>query len=217
MEQPSREPPAGSGSGIDPLTLAATLCARVCHDLAGTLGALAGMLDVKQPDGTPDPEALSFALACAGELVLRLRLLRTAWGAESEMGDLRALAAGLPGADRLTLDLDGLQGETGPEWQRLAACLLLVAAGGLPRGGTIRLHAQAGSLGAAIDGPRAAWPASLAACAEPEGLARCGAEPRGVAAAMLHLQAQALGLQIHLPSAVELELRPSGRAADEGG
>ena len=73
--------PAGSGAP-EPLALAGAVCARVCHDLAGTLGAMAGMLDLVAE--SQDAEALALASSCARELTARLRLLRAAWGADTD-------------------------------------------------------------------------------------------------------------------------------------
>jgi histidine phosphotransferase ChpT len=177
---------------MEQIELAGVVCARVCHDLAGTLGALAGMLEMAGEDA----DALAVARACAAELSARLQLLRAAWGHDSEVGDLASLAAGLPGAERLRVEVGDL-GEA-PGLRRLAACALLVAAAGLPRGGDIRITAQDGGLRVCIGGARAAWPEWLGAAAAPE--------PRSVAGAMMAVQARAAGLRLEVVSSVELRL-----------
>lgn len=180
----------------DALGLAGMVCARVCHDLAGTLGALAGMLDMVAE--APDPEALALAQDCARELSARLRLLRAAWGAESEVDDLHTLLPGLPNAAKLQVDLAGASLESDAVRQ-FAACLLLVAASALPLGGNILLSGTGKGLSLRVEGRRATWPAGLT---EAAGKA---VEPRGVAVAMAKLRAESLGLTLQLKSAGELQ------------
>ncbi len=180
----------------DALGLAGMVCARVCHDMAGTLGALAGMLDMVAE--APDPEALALAQDCARELTARLRLLRAAWGAETEVEDLAALLPGLPNAAKLRVSLDDAALEEDAARQ-FAACLLLVAAGALPFGGSIRLGGAGTRLSLRVEGRRAAWPAGLL------GVAEGAVEPRGVAVAMARLRAESLGVVLRLRSEFELE------------
>ena len=59
------------------LRLAELLCARLCHDLSGPLGALIGVLEVAR-DKQPDSEALALAEETAVQLAQRLKLLRAA-------------------------------------------------------------------------------------------------------------------------------------------
>ena len=205
----SRSTPVDPGpSGpIDPLTLCGVVCARLCHDLAGTLGALSGMLEMTNPDGTPDAEALDLARACARELSGRLRLLRAAWGADTDIGDLDGLLPGLPNAERLSVDLAGLTPGNTLAARRLTLSLLLVAAGALPRGGAITLTGTQQAMQIAIDGARAGWPPSLQpALASPAGLEAASQEARSVAVAIAILQARALGLTLQVVSTVLLQI-----------
>jgi histidine phosphotransferase ChpT len=178
-------PAAKTSPPPDPLDLAATLCARLCHDLAGTLGALSGAVEMAAEE--QDAEALSLAVSCARELNARLRLFRAAWGTYGDTADLLALGAGLPGAERLRLELGGLPQALEPGMRRLAASLLIVAAGALPRGGAIELACSPRRLALSVAGPRVAWPSPG------EGLAA-----REVPLALARLQASALGLRISI-------------------
>lgn len=196
---------------LDPLTLGGVVCARLCHDLAGTLGALSGMLDITNADGTPDSEALDLARACARELSDRLRLLRAAWGADTDVSDLHTLLPGLPNAERLAVDLAGLPTAAGLAQRRLTLSLLLVAAGALPRGGAITVSGAAAGPGAtmrlAIEGARAAWPPALQPAAETQaGLVQACQEARSVAVGIAILQAQALGLSLRIVSPTVLDV-----------
>jgi histidine phosphotransferase ChpT len=192
--------------GLDPLTLAASLCARLCHDLAGSLGALTGTLEIAAEEN--DREALDLALTISRELAARLRLLRAAWGSDADIPPPASLLPGLPGAEKLTLDTAALTAET-PETLRLSLSLLLVAAAGLPRGGLIRLSGPDTRQNLDIEGPRAAWPEALSACLSSDAaLIAAARSPRSLAIALACLQARALGRKITLASPTSLTITP---------
>ena len=67
----------------DSLRLAELLCARLCHDLSGPLGALIGVLEIAREE-QPDSETLALAEETAVELTQRLKLLRAAWGQDGD-------------------------------------------------------------------------------------------------------------------------------------
>jgi histidine phosphotransferase ChpT len=175
--------------GLDPITLAGTICARLCHDLAGSVGALTGTLELAVEEN--DREALALAMVLSKELAARLRLLRAAWGVGSETPSPETLFDGLPGAERLRLEAAALQA-TAPETLRLSLSLLLAAAAGLPRGGTITLSGTDQLMHIELQGTRAAWPSALAECLDSEAalLAACQT-PRSAAIALACLQARA--------------------------
>ena len=79
------------------LRLAELLCARLCHDLSGPLGALIGILEIAREE-QPDSETLALAEDTADELVQRLKLLRAAWGQDGDDMDVGPAARlrGLP-------------------------------------------------------------------------------------------------------------------------
>ena len=72
------------------LRLAELLCARLCHDLSGPLGALIGILEIAR-DEQPDSETLALAEDTAVELGQRLKLLRAAWGQDGDELDVARL------------------------------------------------------------------------------------------------------------------------------
>ena len=193
----------------DPLHLPSALAARLCHDIAGPLGALAATLELLAEDG--DPEALAIARESAAMLSARLRLLRAAWAEEVEVPGTRImqqLVAGLPNAERLRVTIS-LPSEMAPGLRRLGLNLLLLAAASLPRGGDVHLGAQAGGLLLTIGGRDAAWPMALAGCAAsaaPED--QDWPDPRGLAVPMACLLAVAQGLRIEVLSETELSVRP---------
>jgi len=125
------------------LRLAELLCARLCHDLSGPLGALIGVLEVAR-DEQPDSETLALAEDTAVELAQRLKLLRAAWGHDSDDLDvarLRGFADCLSSSRRVRLDLAGLESDAvfAPPVGRIVLNLVLLAAESLPGGGIVAL------------------------------------------------------------------------------
>lgn len=150
------------------LALAETLAERLCHDLAGMVGTLMGAVELATDDPSMRDEALPMASEAAVMLGHRLRLMRAAWGSvgfSMDGRDLVALAAGLPSGRRVRVVLDGVQPgrRFTASTARLLLNLLILAVEALGGEGTVSLSGgQEGSLALSIDGPRAAWPSSLA-------------------------------------------------------
>jgi histidine phosphotransferase ChpT len=140
------------------LHLGEMICARVCHDLGGLAGTLAGALDLAQDEG--GGEAIALARETADALARRLRLVRAAFGPVSEpLGapGIADLAAGLD--ERVRVDVSGLgRGSLTGEQARLALAMLMLGAEALPAGGIVQVSAEAGgALRVVAQGPRAAW------------------------------------------------------------
>jgi histidine phosphotransferase ChpT len=198
------------------LRLAELLCARLCHDLAGPLGALIGVLEIAREE-EPDSDSVAVAELTAVELGQRLKLLRAAWGQDAEGLDLetlQSLTTGLVAGSRpVRLDLSGLApGTTFPPPQaRLVLNVVLLAAESLPGGGLIALAGSSDSyLLVTISGPRAAWPTGFAACLLGDTVALRDEfdNPRHIQAPLTALLARKLGCQLSI-------LMPSG-AEDAG-
>jgi histidine phosphotransferase ChpT len=187
------------------LQLAELLCSRLCHDLSGPLGALIGVLEIAR-DEQPDSETLALAEDTAVELAQRLKLLRAAWGLESEemsVARLRGFADSLSSSRRVRLDLAGLDPETvfPAREAKLVLNLVLLAAEGLPGGGTIALSGlPEDTVVATIAGPRAGWPTGLASWLSDEGAAREAllADPRRLQAPLTVLLARGLGARLSM-------------------
>ena len=166
----------GRGNGATMATvLASGLAMRLCHDLSGPLVAVLSALEMAAEEAPPaEPDApLAVAGACARHLAARLALLRAAWGMDTGTLDatrIGDLAEGLPNRGRISLDLGGmgngtLDGLTG----RIVLNMLLLAAAGLPKGGTIALGWEGRGFMARIQGPKVIWPEGLAGMlADPE-------------------------------------------------
>ena len=178
--------------------LAECLCARLCHEMSGGLGTVAGTLDMALHDPAPG-EALALAHEAAAEMVDRLRLLRAAWAGDCgamDAGLLGSLLAGIPAHVRV--ELDGLGGTFDGPVARVLLNMLLLGIEALPRGGTIRLAGVAGGdVALTVTGNKAAWPAGLAlALADP--LAAPLDDPRTVVGPLTAQLAQAAGLRLAL-------------------
>lgn len=195
----------------DRVHVAELVCARLCHDLGGLLGALTGTLELLTEDDGAN-EAATVAIDTAAMLAARLKLLRAAWAGTPEPLDLRhlaALAAGLANR-RVMLDLDGLPPAAvfPAAMARLVLNLLLLAADSLPRGGVLRLDGTATDLIARLNGPGAAWPPGLAGMlADPASAWAALTEPRTLQAPLTALLARHHGLALSL-------LLPAGAARD---
>ena len=188
----------------DPVRLSELVCARLCHDLAGPLSPLIGMVELAREVPSAIGEALSVVEDAAAEMGNRLRLLRAAWtgdGGEMDSAGLRALASGLPNARRLRLVFDiAAPTALSAGMARVALNLLLLAAESLPLGGTIRLSGDSASeLLLRIEGPRAAWPAGLSVVLSDEAAAWTALDgPRTLQAPLTALTARSLGLHLSM-------------------
>lgn len=190
-------------SGSDPLRLAELVCARMSHDLGGTIGTLAGALELAE-DPLVGAEAMALAQQAAAELRQHLELLRATWGptgAPLGLAALRTLAEGLPHARRSTLDLTALPEDTAfsPPFARLVLNLLLLAGDALNGSGEVTLTGTSTDLVIAIAGPRAAWPSGMASCLNSDAEAWAALrDARSLQMPLTALLARALGLRLSL-------------------
>ena len=191
--------------------LAELLTARLCHDLAGPLGTLAGAVELVEETG--DGTILATAREVSALLVRRLRLLRAAWATDPApfgVADLKNLMGGLPAGDRIALDFSGLSAtpDFTAEIGRVVLNLLLLGAEALRGGGTLHLAgAPDQEIVLRIAGPRAAWPAALPSCLLAQGQSPELLEPRSLQLPLTVLLAFQAGYRLSL-------LMPLTAAAD---
>lgn len=131
----------------DMLELAALLCSRVCHDLISPVGAIVNGLEVLDDD--PKPEDREFALdlirKSAKTASARLQFCRIAFGAAGSAGsaidtrDAHQVAANFLNDDRTTVDWHIPPAFLPKNRVKLLLNLMLLAAGAIPRGGTIKV------------------------------------------------------------------------------
>jgi histidine phosphotransferase ChpT len=198
---------------IGPLHLAELLCSRLCHDLSGLLGSLVGVLEIAREEQA-ESETLAVAEDTAVELTQRLRLLRAAWGQDSEPVDvsqLQTFAESLLASRRVRLELFGMEpdAEFTPGAGRLLLNILLLAAESLPSGGIVALSGSPTSnVVVTIAGPRAAWPPGLGACLADETAAWAPAiTARHLQAPLTALIARENGIRLSM-------LMPAGAGSD---
>ena len=148
--------PTDSGPiALGALDLAALLCSRVCHDLISPVGAIVNGVEVLEDD--KDEETRTFALdlikKSARQASAKLQFCRLAFGAagsagaQIETGDAEKAARGLLEDEKLKVTWN-LPRELKPKNQvKLLLNMLLIAAGAIPRGGTVTIDPIEGSPG----------------------------------------------------------------------
>jgi histidine phosphotransferase ChpT len=176
-------------------TLAQDLCARLCHDLVGPLGTVAGALDMLRDD----PDAAELARDAAADMRRRLKFWRVACGGGTgsmAVAEITGLLDGLLSGGRARLELQGL--DTDEELPAAVAQMLLVAAllagEALPRGGTVMLLRENAGFTLRPEGRVVAWPPALLAT-----LAGSAAQgPREVPAGLLRRHAELAGWMMRI-------------------
>ena len=134
----------------DGILFAELLCARLCHDMAGAVGAAAAGAELLE-DGL-DAETAQLVAASAASAAARLKFFRAALGpagSEQSAAVIRDLAAAYlhaaeSGGGRLTLRWSCDRPRLDGDMTRLALNLVLVARDSLPRGGTISVSITTG-------------------------------------------------------------------------
>jgi histidine phosphotransferase ChpT len=137
---------------IGALDLAALLCSRVCHDLISPVGAIINGLEVMEED--KDEETKAFALdlikRSAGQASAKLQFCRLAFGAagsagaQIELGDAEKAVRGLFEDGKTTIVWQLARELVAKNRAKLLLNMLLVAAGAIPRGGTLNVEAVDG-------------------------------------------------------------------------
>ena len=160
---------------LESLDLAALLCSRVCHDVISPVGAIVNGLEVL--DEEKDPEMRTFAMdlvkKSATVASAKLQFCRLAFGAAGsagasiDTGDAESVTRNLFGDDKIKLDWRAPRVLMPKNKVKLILNLCLIAAGTIPRGGTMTVEVEGGSDDAAIRivarGSYARVPAGVAA------------------------------------------------------
>ncbi len=183
----------------DDLLLAELLCARLCHDLAGPVGAAAAGAELLE-DGIADAETVGLVAASAAGAAARLKFLRAAFGPATRPQPTAALreliaahlaTSGSAALPATILDWRVDAAELPADAARLLLNLVLLACDALPRGGTVSVHAG-GPAGLAVTAQ-----GSPAALTEEAGAVLAGRAPprgpRGAQAALARRLADRVG------------------------
>ena len=148
---------------LTPSTLAALLCARICHDLVSPVGALGTAIEILDDDGNADmhDDALELVKSSSRKASAKLKYLRLAFGAAGSAPGVLATAE----LETLTRDMfsdakpdlafdfhaDGLDKGRA----RLLLNLVMLGVQAVPRGGEVRVVSEDTALKVIATGPRA--------------------------------------------------------------
>jgi histidine phosphotransferase ChpT len=201
---------------ISVLVFAQTMATRLCHDLAGMLGAVTGALEMINEDPAMTADALPVATDAASVLSQRLRLMRTAWGAPGEQfttAELCEMARGLPLGRRMSVSLDGLAPDRvlSAAGGQIVLNMLILAVESLGGTGSVTaIGERTGDIVIRIDGPRATWPAGFGAMLADQAQAEAASRKAGPR----HMQASYTALLAHNAGmTVSMLLAPGDDAA----
>ena len=148
---------------LTPSTLAALLCARICHDLVSPVGALGTAIEILDDESNADmhADALDLVKSSSRRASAKLKYLRLAFGAAGSApgvlatAELQALAADMFADAKPELDFafhaDGLD----KSQARLLLNLLMLGVQAVPRGGQVRVVTEPDALKIIATGPRA--------------------------------------------------------------
>ncbi len=135
---------------MDELRLASLLCARLCHDLVGPVGAINNGLELLADQGPgPADDIVELLVGSGGEATRRLQYYRAAYAAASGARPLdatRRIAQSMFAGGKVALDWpenaasDLAEHE---EFSRLVLNMILCASEMLPRGGDVALRFSA--------------------------------------------------------------------------
>jgi histidine phosphotransferase ChpT len=142
---------------VDSLLLTQALCTRLCHDLAGPIGAVSAGVELVGGDPTQvDAETLLLIANSSAAASQKLKFLRTALGTppgNSALGDFKATVAGylsavagLSGPASLSwsadADISAAVTKLGPPGLQVLANMIIMAIEVVPRLSTVRVIAQ---------------------------------------------------------------------------
>lgn len=142
------------------LTIAEHLCTRLCHDLAGPVGAINNGAEFLAEDKSMLNDALALIASSAKEAVARLQFYRHAYGklnehGEADMQEKKKLAEALFANSKITLDWPNQHAATAgvSVSQKMGQLLLnqiILASRALVRGGKLSVRIEEGENGARV-------------------------------------------------------------------
>ena len=133
------------------IEFSALMVSRVCHDLVGPLGAVINGLEVLEDerDAKMREDALKLVTSSANQALARIQFMRIAFGAagsagaELDLNEVGRLVAGLLEGGKVKLEWNVPHVYWGKDWAKLLMNASLLGADCLPRGGLVRVDANA--------------------------------------------------------------------------
>lgn len=153
------------------LDLVALICSRLCHDLAGSIGAVNNGVELlaEETDPAMRDEAIGLIAQSAGDAARRLAFFRYALGASGSMAEPMALdelsqvARTYFAGGKIQLVLPGSAGTLNKALGKALLLGLLLAAQALPRGGSLALTTAGNGWRIIAEGSMLRWPEAVAA------------------------------------------------------
>jgi histidine phosphotransferase ChpT len=138
---------------MNEIEFSALMVSRVCHDLVGPLGAVVNGLEVLEDerDAAMRDDAIRLVATSANQALARIQFMRIAFGAagsagaELDLGEIGRLVQGLLEGGKTKLEWNVPQAYWAKDWAKLLMNAALLGADCLPRGGVVKVDAEAGA------------------------------------------------------------------------
>lgn len=138
---------------MNEIEFSALMVSRVCHDLVGPLGAVVNGLEVLEDERDPAmrDDAIRLVATSANQALARIQFMRIAFGAagsagaELDLGEVGRLVQGLLDGGKVKLEWNVPPAYWAKDWAKLLMNASLLGADCLPRGGVVRVEAEAGA------------------------------------------------------------------------
>lgn len=138
---------------MNEIEFSALMVSRVCHDLVGPLGAVVNGLEVLEDerDTAMRDDAIRLVATSANQALARIQFMRIAFGAagsagaELDLGEVGRLVQGLLEGGKVKLEWNVPQAYWAKDWAKLLMNAALLGADCLPRGGVVKVEAEAGA------------------------------------------------------------------------
>ena len=132
---------------LTPTSLAALLCARICHDLISPVGALGTALEVLDDETNIDmhPDAMDLVRTSSRQAGAKLRFLRLALGAggstagKMAVEEVKSLITGMYGEGKAALHWNIKADGIDKNCARILLNLMMLSVQSVPRGGDITI------------------------------------------------------------------------------
>jgi histidine phosphotransferase ChpT len=159
---------------IDPadvldLDLAALMCSKVCHDVIGPVGAIINGLEVLDDGADEEMREVAYSLIrkSAVQASVKLQFCRLAFGASGsasaalDLGDAEAVTRAYVDEEKVSLDWSVPPQARPKNEVKLLLNLVLLAYGGIPKGGTLTVRVDGLSMCVTASGDGARVPQTV--------------------------------------------------------